>query len=151
MRAPASEERNFAGGRDVEDGAAGAILGLAGDERFDERFATAVIGPERGARRSGRLGDATINLAARSRLLIEQNRGQAEGGGRCRRGHAGWAGADDREIAGIGKSLVDHRPISRRPFWVSTTMPSRTRVMQPCRLPMPSTTARQSKQTPIMQ
>ena len=85
-------------------------------------------------------------------LIIQQETAQPGARAqRCRR-EPGRSGADNRRIIAIAQVIDrDHVPNVRLPCCVSMRMPSRTGIMQPCRLAVPSMVTRQSKQTPIRQ
>jgi len=111
-----------------------------------ERPAGEVIGSERGVGRDPL--DRPVYLAAGRALLVDQHGVEAELVGEHRGGHAGGTGADDREL--------DHRhpasgSIVRARIWRLIRIPGCTSIMQLRWFAAPSISARQSKQTPIMQ
>src|SRR5690606_33886047 len=99
-----------------------------------------------------------VDLAARRRVLVGEQDREAEFGSAGGGGEPSGTGADDEEVIALVELFdagdLGHSAASvrwRRPCWVSMRMPSTSGTRQPCRLPMPSMTTRQSKQTPIRQ
>src|SRR6516225_8652190 len=114
----------------MPQGRARSIVHTARAQRRRERPAGEIIRSKRGARISKL--DRPIDLAARRTLLVDQHGFEPELVSERGSGHAGGTCADDREL--------DRHPvvgmITRAPIW---------------RLGTPSISARQSKQTPVMQ
>ncbi len=131
------------GGIDVPYRRPRPIVRLARTQRRHERPPGQIIGAERRAVR-GAL-DGAIDLPAGSLRFVDQQRVEAMLGSQRRRCHAGRSGADNGEIVGHSISMA------RAPRWRRMRMPGRAATMQLCRLGMPSISARQSKQMPIMQ
>src|SRR5262249_9170394 len=89
--------------------------------------------------------DRAPDLAARRRLVVHYQNIEPEASGRVGGRHASRACTNDEDVN------VAHAVRQRLPCWRSTRIPSRTGVRQVWTEATPSTRARQSKQTPIMQ
>ncbi len=147
VRAAIFAEPDLALRRHLPDQAAWMKSRSAGTETLHQRGSMTILVAQRGKQRRLRRCtlDAAINLTAGRRLLIQQHHtrlllGQQGCGGKPRRPRT-----DDYDIP----CVVHDTP--RAPRWRRTRMPSAIGVRQAWRLPTPSTSIRQSKQTPIMQ
>ncbi len=129
----------------MPEGRARPVLQPAGAECRGQRAAGKVIGAKRRVR--PRTLDPLVDLAARRGLFVDQHGLETELGGEYRSRHAGRTAADDREFDA-------HRAVVstlRARIWRRIRIPGRASTIQLCRFGMPSISARQSKQTPIMQ
>src|SRR6516164_717436 len=121
------------------------VVNAARLERRHEGPAGEIVRSERGVGLSAL--DRPINLAARRTLLVDQHSFEPELVSERGGGHASGTCADDRELdrhSTLGS-------IIRARIWRLIRIPGRTSIMQLWRFATPSISARQSKQTPIMQ
>ncbi|MNT40004.1 hypothetical protein D3C72_1762930 [compost metagenome] len=116
-------------------------------EASGQAGAGTVFGAQQLAGGRGRHGlDRAPDLAARRGLLVHDQHRQALAAQADGRAHAGGTRADHHDI-----EFALHGITLRRPNWRSTRIPSRTVTRQVWVDATPSTMARQSKHTPIMQ
>ncbi|MNC18628.1 hypothetical protein D3C75_665330 [compost metagenome] len=105
-----------------------------------------LITKNRTCRGGGNGFDCAPDLTSWCRLLIDHQNAKAKLPQADSRAHACGTCADYDHI-----KFTRHAVTLRRPYWRSTCMPSCTVTRQDCVEATPSMTARQSKQTPIMQ
>ncbi len=125
-----------------------AVIRAARAKRLRQREPVAIAAAEPlevpGPRRQALY--VTVDLAAGSWLLVDQNGVEAKLGGAGRGREAGGPGPDHRQIAQAGHASGSRGPARRR-----TDRPSRTGVRQARRSPTPTISTRQPKHDPIMQ